>query len=255
MAQIDTITLPFTPASGDTLVVNIGTGSVSQSFTTDVATTLSLLNSSVDTLGVVNSSVNTASGILTFQAKTAGTPFTAFLSATGGSFSSTTTIANEVNIAQVDSLTISRAFGTGDTVAISVAGSGTSIPFSTSSDATASAINTWLNTVGTVTSTLSGSSPNYTFTVTAATPGTPFTSASATVNASLLATTIQPNVFAVAQVDSLTIPRDLVAGDTLSVTLSGSAPITVTYSGSEAATISSLTAALDALSEVSATSA
>ncbi len=53
--------------------------------------------------------------------------------------------------------------------------------------------------------------------------------------------------------DEVTVPRDLVAGDTLSLTLSGSAPISVTYSGSEADTLSALAAQIDALSGVSAT--
>lgn len=57
---------------------------------------------------------------------------------------------------------------------------------------------------------------------------------------------------AVAQVDSVTVPRDLVEGDTLSLSLSGSVPVTVTYSGSESATIAALAAGIDAYAEVSA---
>jgi hypothetical protein len=253
VAQVSTLTVPFTPVSGDAFAVSIGTGTASQSFVTDVATTLSLLNSSVDALGSVNSSVNTASGTFTFQSRTPGVPFTAALVATGATFTSSGLIANEVNIAQVDVLSVNRLFATGDSLSVSVAGSGSTIPFSINSDTTASALRSWIDSLPEVSATVSGSGGSYTFTVTSATPGTPFTGAVLTVNTVTPAVNTVANVFPEAQIDSITVPRSLVAGDVLSVTLSGAAATTVTYSGSEAATLSGFTAALDALSEVSAT--
>lgn len=73
------------------------------------------------------------------------------------------------------------------------------------------------------------------------------------MDAVLASTNVVANVPAVAQVDSVTVPRDLVAGDVLSISLSGSTLASAAFSGTEADTLNELTAGIDVLSGVSAT--
>jgi hypothetical protein len=76
VAQIDTLTLPTLPVSGDKISINVNGSTVSQNFVDDAATTLAILNTKIDTLPSVYSSVDTASGVFTFTAKNPGTPLT-----------------------------------------------------------------------------------------------------------------------------------------------------------------------------------
>ncbi|MFB0964802.1 MAG: Ig-like domain-containing protein, partial [Patescibacteria group bacterium] len=254
VAQKDSITVPFAPAAGDTFSVTVGTGTVSQAFVTDSDTTLSLLNTAIEGLGTVSSALDPATRTFTLESKTPGTGFSASLSASGASISSSGVIANEPNVMQIDSLTITRTFGAGDSLIVTVDGTGTVIPFATDTATTVANLAAWIDSLPSVSASVSGSEGNFAIAISAAVPGTPFVGATLTVDSTVSAVNVQPNVPAVAQVDSITVPRDLVAGDVLSVSLSGSTIVSATFSGSESATIAELAAGLDALSGVSAAS-
>lgn len=252
VAQKDTITVPFAPAAGDTFTVTVGTGSVNQAFATDSDTTLSLLNTAIEGLGTVSSSLDAATRTFTLESKTPGTAFAASLSASGTTVTSTNVIANEVDVAQIDSLSVTREFAAGDSLSVSVDGSGTVIPFAVDTTTTVANLAAWIDSLPTVSASVAGAPGSFAVVITAEVPGTPFVSASLTVDATLASTNVQPNVPAVAQVDSITVPRDLVAGDVLSVSLSGSTIVSATFSGTEADTVNELAAGIDALSGVSA---
>lgn len=253
VAQKNTLTVPFVPASGDVFTVTVDSGSVTQAFATDSDTTLSLLNTAIEGLGTVASSLDPATRTFTLESKTAGTPFSASLSASGATLSSSGVIANEPNVMQIDSLAISRTFGPGDSLIVTVDGSGTTVPFATDTATTVANLAAWIDSLPTVSASVAGTPGNFIVTIAAEVPGVPFVGASLTVDSTIASVNVQPNVVAVAQVDSVTVPRDLVAGDVLSISLSGSTIASATFSGSEAATIATLAADIDAFSGVTAT--
>jgi hypothetical protein len=83
----------------------------------------------------------------------------------------------------------------------------------------------------------------------AKTAGTSFLVNSTKIINTSTSTTTQINVAGVAQVDTLTIPFILVAGDTLTVNINGN-PVSQVFVSDEATTLAALNTKIDALAEV-----
>lgn len=216
IAQVESLTLPFTPATWDDLSVNINGTIVNQTFNTDVFTTLSALNTKIDALAPVNSSVNTASGIFTITSAVAGTPFTASFLSTGATINSTTAQANVASGAQVDNLVVNRNLSAWDVLTLNIAGQTLTQNFNTNKATTLAALNTQIDNLAEVSSIFDG---NSTFTITATTPGTPFVSWVLTIVTTYTSQNQVANVPAQAQIDRITLPRNLIAGDKLDINI------------------------------------
>lgn len=171
---MSTLTVPFIPVAGDTLVVDINGTLLTQTFTTDVATTLSLLNTQIDALAAVNSSVDVGTSTFTITAAATGVPFTASLSATAATITSTNVTPNTTALAQVDTITVNRIITASDTLTLNIDGSVLTQAFNTDVATTLGDLNTQIDALAGVSSSFDGGTS--TFTITAATPGTPFVS-------------------------------------------------------------------------------
>ncbi len=156
---------------------------------------------------------------------------------------------NVASGAQIDSYAFSRSIVTGEVMNVTVNGSGITQNFTSDSATTLAALAAQIDGVAGVSATPAGS----TIVLTAEVPGIPFTAGTLTIDMSVAGTNITPNVFAVTQIESVTAPRSLVAGDVIGMSVNGSG-VTVSYSGSEAATMADLSSKVDALSGVSAIS-
>lgn len=139
--QKDTLTLPFTPVSGDVIAVAVvGTtqsGTFTRTFSGDLPTTMGLLASDISTLtGTVSASLDGTSYILTLDAVTAGNGFTATLNVGGTTIAPTTTVANTGSQAQIDQIVLGRTIATGDTLSMTVNSGSFTRAFAVDSDTT-----------------------------------------------------------------------------------------------------------------------
>ncbi len=85
-----------------------------------------------------------------------------------------------------------------------------------------------------------------TITITAEAAGIPFTDGALAIDMSVPNTLITANIPAQTQIETLTIPRNLVVGDSLTTTI-GSGSVLVSFSGSEADTLAAFVSQIDAL--------
>lgn len=231
--QKDTLTLPFTPISGDVISVTVvGTtqsGTFSRTFSGDLSTTMALLTSDISTLtGTVSASLDGTSHIITLDAVTAGNGFSAAFNIAGITIAPSTLVANTGAQAQIDQIVLGRTIATGDTLSLTVnTGSFTrafAVDQTTTMNALASDITTTLSGV------VSASYAGGILTLTSLVAGTPFTTSSLTIATSVASAGVQPNIVPVAQKDYVDFERDPMTGDVFSLYFSGS--IAGTLSGS-----------------------
>lgn len=240
---MSTLTVPFIPVAGDTIVVDIDGTLLTQAFTTDVATTLSLLNTQIDALAAVNSSVDIGTSTFTITAAVTGVPFTASLSATAATITSTNVTPNTTALAQIDTITVNRIITTSDTLILTIDGNVLTQAFNTDVATTLGDLNTQINALAGVSSSFDGGTS--TFTITAATPGIPFISGVLTINNTTPSINTIANVIAVAQVDQMSLLRAPIAGDTISVIVDGT-PFIQAFDTDTITTLNALKAQIDA---------
>lgn len=216
---------------------------LTQAFTTDVTTTLSLLNTQIDALAQVNSSVDVGTSTFTITAAATGIPFTASLSATAATINSVNTTPNTTALAQVDTITVDRIITSSDTLSLDIDGNILTQAFNTDVATTLGDLNTQIDGLASVSSSFdTGTS---TFTITAATPGTPFISGVLTINNTTPSINTVPNVVAVAQVDQISLLRAPLAGDTIDLTIDGTT-ITQVFDTDATTTLNALKVQVDA---------
>ena len=243
VAQVDTVTLAGTIEAGD--VYSVVVDGVTFSHTVLAADTLTTIRDTL--LASINSSTTvqvtaSASGAnaLTLTADTAGTTFTSSASTT-----------NRTPGSQIDNLTLSGTYATGDTISVNIDGIGAVVYTVVDNDLTVDGVGgaaiagntaTAYNNIGIkVAAAINGDAPSAAVvtaastgggsgivSLTAKTAGTAFTqvaldTASATGSAS--ASTPTANVVAVAQVDNATLTGTYAVGDTISVDIDGGGAI------------------------------
>lgn len=238
-AQKEIYNLARPTYSDETLTAHIAGFTLTGS---DLSTLSSRINT--DLAGIVTTTLSGANS-LDITAVVPGTPFaTGNLNIAGGTALVVPLIANRVAVAQVDQVILSRSLVAGDTVYTTV-----SVPSVSLSRVFASATLTGLSAnissdpqVGLY---VSGSVSGNTLTLTALHPGTAFSTATAHIDSLIHSVNVNPNVPAVSKVDSLTFPRSLVAGDSVSLTINGNTVVS-SFSGSSATTLTTLAASISA---------
>lgn len=233
VSQVDTITVPFVPASWDTLSVTVSWTTLNQSFVTNATTTLSLLNTQIDNLASVNSSFD-GNSTFTITAATAWIPFTAWLSSLWATITSSWIQTNINSWAQVDTLTVNRNLATWDNLVLNIDWATLNQAFNTDKTTTLGALNTQINTLTWVSSVFDG---NETFTLTATNSWIAFTGWVLSIYSTIPSVNTVANVPAVTQIDTITLARALIAWDALSLTISGNTIGPVVFSGSQDTTL------------------
>lgn len=246
VAQVDKLSLNRPLYSGDVVSLSLSGVNFSQSFTGDTTTTMELLASQADALSFANASY--VAGDLTVASSVPGVPFSVSdLTVSGSSVPSLTVQANNVAVAQRDAVVFPRQTVAGDTVLLSVNSNALTAAFSGSNDETMSGLVAQVSALPNLTASYNPLLNVLTIDSTA--PGTAFTVNSAQIVSNVSASSLQVNVPAVAQVESLTFGRDFVSGDQVSLVVNGNT-VSETFSGSHAAMVESIRSQIDAMPNV-----
>lgn len=243
VAQVNTLTVPFTLVDGDNLTVNIDGNPVSQVFVSDEATTLAALNTKIDELTAVNSSVDTTSKTFTITASQAWVSFTANLAGTSTTINGANITPNVESIAQVDNLIINREITSGDNLSLYIDWYTLTQAFDTDKTTTLNSLNTIIDNLSEINSVFDGDS---TFTITSNIAGDPFTTGILTISSIYTSLNQVANVPAVAQVDSLTLSRDTIVGDKLSLMIDSGSIINTSFSWTNTDTLADFVANINA---------
>lgn len=182
------------------------------------------------------------------SAKIAGTAFSLsnFVTTSGG-ISVAVITPNVVPVAQVNTIDIPRAIYTDETLHITIDGTTINQAFNTDYTTTLVGLTAQIDTLATVDAGVVGSQ----ITITAATPGTPFVIGNLTITGGTINSAhVVANREAVAQIDAIVFPRDLVPGDTIDTMINGT-PIQQAYTVSSDATLTALSNAINLLPNLS----
>lgn len=250
-AQIVSLVVPRDVNPGDSLSFTLSGQTVVQSFDTSSAVTLGLLNVKIDALAEVTSAVNLASRTYTVTSAVPGIGFvppTLVLVAAAKSFS--TLVNNVVAVAQEAEFQISANLIAGDVIGVTVAGTGIVQNFATDKITTLNSLAAQITGTTTVNASYSGSTGK--IHLIAKVAGNAFSISNiVTQSSNVVSSVVQPNVVPVAQVNTITLPRSIDAGETLNLNVSGSG-IAQSYTGSSAATLAAFVQQIDALALVNA---
>ena len=252
IAQVVTFDIPQTLTGGDMVSLAIDGTPVSQVFDTTHDITLDFLKTRID--GMFSGSGITADRVgNTFTiASHSGGIVVGSVQLTHDPLATNERISNVVAQAREVEFPIVPTLLPGDTVSIVVNGSGILVPYSTSSTATLDALA--LSISGSTAVNAEYVSASGTLHLTAKTPGVDFsTSNLRIISAGVNPAHIQENVIPVAQVDTANLPRPLYAGETVSVTLSGTTVSTL-FAGNSSDTLTAFASQISALPFVGATS-
>ncbi|MDQ1344085.1 MAG: SH3b protein, partial [Patescibacteria group bacterium] len=245
--QVETLDVPRTLASGDSVSLTVSGTVVTQNFQISHLATMNALASLASGMPNVSATYDSVNDRLVFDISTAN-PTPVSLTVGRSPVSSSNVVANVVAVAQVARVDVPQALIPGDVVSLSVAGTGISVSFSGSDAATLSSLEYAIDALSEVTATLSGRS----VTVTAAVAGTAFGISNLTVVSSdVAAAPVVANVVPVAQVERLTLSRPIYAGDVVALSLSG-VNLSQSFSGDTTTTMDLLASQADQLSFVNA---
>lgn len=151
------------------------------------------------------------------------------------SLSSTVVQNNIVAGAEVVTLALPRDLNVGDSLVFTLSGTTITQSYDTTSDVTFNLMNVKINALSEVNSMYDSSTRTYT--ITSAVSGVPFATPSIVIqDAPASFTNLVNNVVAVAKEAQVTVSANLVAGDSLSMTVAGT-PVNVVFSGSKDATL------------------
>lgn len=235
--------------SGDIVSLSVNGNAVSASFSTDHATTLSALISTIDTVSGVNASAS-GSNTVVVEGANPGDPLLVTDVKVQNSVTSQVLQANVVPVAQEEAWNFPYALPASATVSANVNGTGVTQSFVTDQNTTLSLFASAIaSSVPSVNSAYNSSGSN--LVLSAKVAGNPFTG-SITIQGETVSPTLDvPNTVSGAQVESIAFPRSIVSGEVLSLTLDGSG-IVQPFVVDSATTLSGLMASIDALPSVSA---
>lgn len=248
VSQVERLTLTRPIFPGDVVALTLSGVNLSQSFTGDTTTTMGLFASAIDQLSFVDAQY--AAGDLTVTSAVPGTPFSVSnLSISGSALPSLTVQSNNVAVAQRDAVIFPRQTVAGDTVFLDVNASHLVQAFTGSHNETMSGLVAQVSALPNLSASFDPILD--VLTVASTVPGTPFTIHSARVDSNLASANVQPNVGAVAQVESLTFGRDFVSGDQVSAVVNGNT-VSASFTGTHADMVESLRAQIAAMPNISA---
>lgn len=248
VAKVNTIDIPRTIYSDETLHITIDGTTINQAFDTDYTTTLAGLTAQIDALATVNAGV--VGSQITITAATPGTPFViGNLTITGGTIASAHVVANRVAVAQVDSITFPRSFVPGDSISVVINGSTITQVWNTDTDTTLNALKTQINSMPAISAV--ADTFNRRITITSTVPGTPFTVLGTDVSTAVSSTLATASVVAQAQSESITFLRAFQAGDNISVVVNGNT-ITQAWDTDTDTTLTALKDQIDTMPAVNA---
>jgi len=233
VAQVEQIIIPFIPVNNDEISININWTIVSETWSNDPVTKLSLLNTKIDNLISVNSSFD-GNNTFTITAADAWIPFTAWLSALGATITSSWIQTNINSWAQVDTLTVNRNLIPWDILNLNIAWQSITENYTNDKATTLSLLNTQINNLSEVDSIFDW---NETLTITAADAWIPFTSWVLNIYSVIPSINQVANVAAVAQVDNINLARTLIIWDSLSININWTNIWPVVFSGSNDSTL------------------
>lgn len=177
-----------------------------------------------DVVNAINTSISgevvaTLSGsqAIEIESAVAGQSFTIDNLELVGKYTPTLEQANISGEAQIDTLTLPVLPVADDVIVVSVNGTTLTQAFSTDAASTLALLNTQIDNLATVNSSVDTTTG--VFTITSATAGVPFTASFVTTGATIDGTTLVENTGAQAQVDVLSVNRQIVNSDTLTLTL------------------------------------
>lgn len=226
--QVDTIILPRSLASGDTLALSISGQLVSQNIGTSTGADF---DNFVNTLNLIeNISAVRAGDTITLTAKTAGTPFTLDFGRLTHLTQSILSVSNDVGRVEQQSLNFPAYIMNGDNLSFGVDGTTLTGTF-TSDVATTFASIIASSPITGITFSMSGSND---LLITSTVPGVLFQVNPLSITSGFSPATLTGNTVALYQKDTLTLPFDPISGDSISVTVVGtteSGTFTRTYSG------------------------
>lgn len=248
VAQVERITLNRPLYSGDVIAVSLSGVNLSQSFSGDTTTTMTLLASQIDAISFVDASYS--AGDLTVTASIPGEAFSISpLTVSGSALASVNVIVNNIAVAQVDAVVLPRQTVEGDFVRFRINSTDVVEAFSGSHADTMSSLVAAISALPNLTA--SYNSGLDVVTIESTVPGTPFTIDSAVITTSLSSTNAVPNVPAAAQVSSLSFSRDFASGDELSVVVNGNT-VTSSFTGAHSDMVEDVRAQIDAMPNVDA---
>ncbi len=198
---------------------------------------LSDLSNTINTTlaGIVTTSLSGASS-LAITAAVPGTPFaTGSLDLSGGTMLVVPLIPNRVAVAQVNQIILPRSIVAGDTLYTTVAIPSVSLS-KVFTGTTLADLSSAMSVDGQVGLYVSGAVSGNTLTITSRIPGTDFTTSATYINTLVNSVNVDANVPAVAKVSRISLPRALVSGDSISLTVNGNT-VTTSFSGSSSATL------------------
>lgn len=250
-AQIVTLAVPRDLNPGDSLVFTLSGSTVVQSFDTSSTVTLGLLNVKIDALPEVTSTVNTATRTFTVTSANPGTGFaTPTLVTQAAARNFNTLVNNVVAVAQEAEFLISANIIAGDSIGLTVAGTGVTQTFDTNKNVTLANLASQITSSTDVNASFSGATGK--IHLIAKVPGNAFSLSNiVTQSNGVSSVVVQPNVVPVAQVNSISLPRTIDAGETLTLNVAGST-IVQSYTGSSTNTVDEFVAQIDALPTVNA---
>lgn len=240
---MDTITLPRSLTSGDTLSLSISGQLVNQNIGTSTGADF---DNFVSTLNLLeNISVVRSGDTLTLTAKTPGTPFILDFGRLTHLTQSILSVSNDIGRVESQSLNFPAYIINGEGLSFGIDGTYLTGTFNTDVATTFASIIATSPITG-ITFSASGSDLIITSTV----PGVLFQVNPLSITSGFAPATLTGNTVAGYQKDTLTLPFDPISGDVISVTVIGtteSGTFTRTYSGDLATTMGLLTSDISTL--------
>lgn len=246
-AQSDSYTLGYELQPSMTVIATVNGIETQQPYTTDTDTTLTLLSGKVGSDTATHASYSGAVKTLTLLAKSAGTAYTSSLTIRGESISPANVTPNTASGAQVEKYSFTRPLVSGETLSLTIDGTTLNQNFTTDTGNTLTALASSIDALASVDAVVSGQD----IIITAHEAGIGFTVSALTIDLAIPMTPVVANVPAQAQISSITLPRNLVAGDSLSISVDGN-PASVSFSGSEIETLTALAASIGSFTGVDA---
>lgn len=240
--------LPTSLISWDEMTVSIDWTEIKRTFASDSLTTLTNLASDITSWTQVNATLSW-SLTLVLEAKNAWTSFTVDKIEIKNASSSNTVQISVSAVAQVSTLTIPFVPVSWDNIDIKINWNTITQPFTSDLLTTYSLLNTQIDSQAWVTSSVDTTS--WIFTITSEVPWTAFTASWIFTIDTISSTNDVPNTDSWAQVDSITIWREMEVWDVFDISVAGYT-WSINFNTDKTTTIQNIATWIDSLSEVDA---
>lgn len=248
VAQKTEFSFPAPFVTWDVAKVKIDWNEVSENFATDSNTTLNNLISSITSSTNVTATLTWTLWII-LEAKNPWTSFTVDSVSIENSQNPQAIQINVPWVAQVNEVIVPFVPTSSDQVMVNINWTIVSETWADSWTTKLSLLNTKIDNLASVNSSFDW---NNIFTITSANAGTPFTAWLSALWATITSSWIQTNINSWAQVDELTVNRNLISWDVLDLSIAGQ-NISQNYSADKVTTLTQLTNQIDNLAEINAT--